>query len=314
MKFRARCLLAVGVASAMLVGGAVYGGTVYSFDVTSIHYDNGDPGFVIDDSFGTDGMSGENVVIGSGVVTDPPGYVSNPYWFQWDPSARLTTTLEGVSPTVMRMTFDTSSPAPVWAAQALAGDITKWEFVRESHVSAHATNFTGVDDPNFKYSFGVLMTVFDSVNTLEVNARWYDGSSGGGPFQPTLQLSAETWDRTTDTILQQTPFVVETGLDPLTTDLELGLDLFVVSGGATFAYGWYDVNGGGPQSLGAFWFSPAPGVFDPAPGFPKGRPGVSGGVPEPASLGLLIVGLAGIAAGRARGRKRQALASCRRGE
>jgi hypothetical protein len=203
------------------------------------------------------------------------------------------------------MTFDTSSPAPVWAAHALAGDITKVEFVRESHVSAHATNFMGMDDPDSRYSFGVLMTVFDSVNTLEVNARWYDGSSGGGPFQPTLQLSVEARDRTTDSILWQNPFAVETGLNPLTVDLELGLDLFVVSG-STIAYGWYDVNGGGPQSLGAF-------LFYPAPGFPKGRPGVSGGVPEPASLGLLIVGLAGIAAGRARGRKRQALASCRRG-
>lgn len=305
MKFRARCLLAVGVASVLLVAGAAYGGTIYSFDVTSIHYDNGAPGFTVNDSFGTDSMSGENVVIGSGVVTDPPGYVSNPYWFQWDPSGRLTTTLEGVSPTVMRMTFDTTSSAPVWAAQALWGDIIHWEFVRESHVSAHATNFVGMDDPDSRYSFGVLMTVFDRTDTIEVNGIWYDGSSGGGPFQPTLRLSVEAWDRTTDTILLQNPFAVETGLDPLTVDLELGLDLFVVSG-STIAYGWYDINGGGPQSLGAFWFYPAPG-------FPKGRPGVSGGVPEPASLGLLIVGLAGIAAGRVRGRKRQALASCRRG-
>ena len=293
-----RTLFVVVVVSGALAAGAAYGGTTYSFDVTSIHYDNGAPGFVIDDSLGTDGMSGENVVIGSGVVTDPLGYVSNPYWIQWDPSGRLTTTLEGPSPTVMRMTFDTSSSTPTWGAQALAGDILKWEFVRESHVSAHATNFTGMDDPSSKYSFGVLMTVYNSTNTLEVNASWYDGSSGGGPFQPALQLSVEAWDRATNTILLQTPFVVETGLDPLTVDLKLGLDLFVVSG-STIAYGWYDVNGGGPQSLGAF-------LFYPAPGFPKGRPGVSGGVPEPASLGLLIVGLAGIAAGRARGRKRRA--------
>jgi hypothetical protein len=283
----------------MLVAGAAYGGTIYSFDVTSIHYDNGvPPGFVIDDSFGTDWMSGENVVIGSGVVTDPPGYVSNPYWFQWDPSGRLTTTLEGVSPTVMRMTFDTSLPAPVWAAHALAGDITKWEFVRESHVSAHATNFVGMDDPDSRYSFGVLITVFDRTDTIEVNGTWHMA-------QQELLVRLEARDHTTDSILWQNPFVVETGLDPLTADIELGLDLFVVSG-STIAYGWYDVNGGGPQSLGAF-------LFYPAPGFPKGRPGVSGGVPEPASLGLLIVGLAGIAAGRARGRKRQALASCRRG-
>jgi len=89
MVFRKTVLFAlVLVALNWLSPAPLWGGELYSFDVSRIHYHNGPGGFVVDDSFDTDFMVGDDVFIGPGVVTDPLNIVSDPAWCGSTPTVR----------------------------------------------------------------------------------------------------------------------------------------------------------------------------------------------------------------------------------
>ena len=266
----------------------LWGGELYSFNVNRIRYDNGPGGFVVNDSFETDFMVGDDVYIGPGVVTDPLNIVSDPAWWKFDPDSSMTSGLVA-TPTsqALQMTFTGSGMPRRWGAHLMSGTVNNWTPSLVSAVGVCGSNFTGTTTPGVIYEFGTMITVPGEDFTVNVDAGWYSGMFAGNPVDHMLILRMRSGNWAAPEVFLPGPF------DPSTTSIQLGIYLQAdPATNSTVASGWYGIDGANAQVLGTHTFQ---GIVGNS--FPDSLPGVYGGfetIPEPSTMLLTGIGLAAI--------------------